>query len=149
MMNLNPTTYQLPATFPIGSGKISFEEDRIVVDDNVKTWYWLQLVSSSCWIAFGTIYVSNFITGSGDYAALGLGLLVGLPHAVLFILTLKRSAKKEIALREVRSVRLRGRAGYRYLDIKLPDRRVRRVYQVDKDYDRLLEYVRVNFPPAS
>jgi len=110
MMNSNPTTDQLPVTFHIGSGKISFEEDRIFVDDNVKTWYWLQLVSSTCWVAFGTVYVRNFITGSGDYAALGLGLLVGLPHAVLFVLTLKKSAKKEIALREVRSVRLRGKS---------------------------------------
>jgi hypothetical protein len=149
MISPNPAADHPPVAFLTGSGKISFEDDRIVIDDNAKKWYWLQLVSSTCWIVFGAIYMGRFLTGHADYASLGLGLLVGLPHAVLFILTLKRSVKGEIALSQVRSLHLRGRAGYRYLDIKLTDRRVRRMYQVDKDYDRLLEYVRVNFPPAS
>ena len=130
-------------TFKLKKGEILFEGDKIIIKDDAKKQKWI-LSSILC---LGTIYgVLTFLRyfRTGDQFAFWFGLLIGLSNILILTLWLLRSARSEISLNEVRSMKLKQRFSNNFLDIKLNNNRLRRVIRVDNATE-LEEYIETNF----
>ena len=126
--------------FELKKGKIVFEEDRIVIVDNARRQRNLRFFSSSMWIFFGTMSVLRYLK-TGDQFLLWTGLIIGVGHLVIIVLNLFKSVQSEILLNEVKSMKIKKRAGNEFLDVKLKNNRTRRVTEIFNP-DRLNEQIK-------
>ncbi len=125
--------------FELRNGNLLFEKDGIVISDNAKSQRKLRLFSSAMWMIFGAMSVLRYLK-TGDQFLLWTGLLIGIGHLVIFILNLFKSVQSEIALNEVKSMKIKKRAANVFLDIKLNNHRTRRVTEIFNP-DRLGDYI--------
>jgi hypothetical protein len=97
----------------------------------------------------GMLLGSSYLLGyfkKGDQFGLWFGLFVVLANVQMFVLFLLRSVKSEISLNEVKSMKIKKRAGNEFLDIKLHNNRTRRVTEIFNP-DRLKDYIKTISPP--
>ena len=114
----------------------------ISIVDDAKKQKRLTLTSSSMWTIFGIFSVLRYLK-TGDQFLLWTGLVIGLGHFFIFVLTLSRTAQSEISLNDVKSVKARQRFNNKFLDIKLKNNRLRRVIRVDNS--ELIKYIETNY----
>ena len=117
--------------YKIKNGEITFDEKRIVISDNAKRDIRILLFSSGIWVFYGSMSVLRYLKTS-DQFLLWSGLLIGIAHFVILILTLRRTSKSQIENGEVQSIVLKQRLGNAFLDIKLKNGKLRRVTLVGK-----------------
>ncbi|MFC3811113.1 hypothetical protein [Lacihabitans lacunae] len=129
-------------TFKLIKGEITFARDKIIIVDDAEKQKWLTLTSSSMWTIFGIFSVLRYLK-TGDQFLLWTGLIIGLGHLFIFVLTLFRTVQSEISLNDVKSVTARQRFKNKFLDIKLKNNRLRRVIRVDNS--ELIKYIEINF----
>ena len=138
--NLLPKPIFESNTFELKKGKIVFEEEKIVITDNACSQRSFRLFGSVMWMIFGTLSVLRFLK-TGDHFLLWTGLLIGIGHLVVVVLNLLKSVQSEISLNEVKSMKIKKRAGNEFLDIDLHNNRTRRVTEIFNT-DRLEEYIK-------
>ena len=117
--------------YKIKNGEITFDEMRIVISDNARRDIRILLFSSGIWVFYGSMSVLRYLKTS-DQFLLWSGLLIGIAHFVILILTLRRTSKSQIENGEVQSIVLKQRLGNAFLDIKLKNGKLRRVTLVGK-----------------
>lgn len=117
--------------YKIKNGEITFDETRIVISDNARRDIRILLFSSGIWVFYGSMSVLRYLKTS-DQFLLWSGLLIGIAHFVILILTLRRTSKSQLENGEVHSIVLKQRLGNAFLDIKLKNGKLRRVTLVGK-----------------
>jgi len=130
-------------TFKLKNGEISFENDKITISDDANKQKRSRLLSSSVWTIYGTLSVLRYLK-TGDSFLLWTGLLIGMGHLLIVLLTLLRTTQSEIFLREVKSIKLNQKFSNKFLDIRLNSNRLRRVVRVENKTE-LEEYIETNF----
>lgn len=126
-------------TFELKRGKLVFEEDKIVISDNEKIWWRLMLLfSASAVILVLTAVVAYFTTG--DQYETWFGFFVGIAFVLAFVVSPFRSVQSEIDLKEVKSLKLTRGLFKEFLEIKLTNNKIRRVYEI-VDKVGLREYI--------
>lgn len=104
-------------------------EDKIRIQDNAKREYIIRMISSALWTFYGTISVLRYLK-TGDEFLLWTGLLIGIGHLVVFVLSLFRTTKSEVHLNEVEQVTFKSRFGNKFMDLKLRNGLKRRVIRI-------------------
>jgi hypothetical protein len=74
-----------------------------------------------------------------------VGFVIGGVWFVVLVLLLFRSTRSEIPMSQIRSIWLKERFGGRFLDVRLPGSRTRRVSHIEKDCEWIADYISVNF----
>lgn len=131
-------------TYKLKNGEISFDDEGISILDNAKRQYRLQVFSSGIWTFYGIVSVLRFMK-TGDQFLLWTGLVIGIAHFTILILTCFRTTKNEIKMDDIKSLELKQRFGNNFLDIKLVGNKVRRVNQIDIINHELKQYIETNF----
>ncbi len=130
-------------TFKLKKGKISFDNDRIIINDAAKKYRILMLMTSGFGSIFGIGFALNSLR-SDEQIKLWLGLLICLLSISGLIMWLLRSVRSEISLREVKSIKLNQKFSNKFLDIRLKSNRLRRVIRLDNKTE-LEEFIETNF----
>ena len=126
-------------TFELEKGKIVFAADKIIITDKAKNQRAMKLFTSGLWVFFGTMSVLRYLK-TGDQFLLWTGLIIAIGHLLVFAGFLVRSVQSEIFWKDVQSIKLKSRFGKEFLDIKLKNKLIRRVTQID-DTDQLEAYI--------
>jgi hypothetical protein len=145
--NIKKGLVTMEQSFRLNNGQITFTEEKIVILDNEKKQYRTEIISSIGFALIGMLAILTFL-GTGQQWLVWSWLFLTIAHVVLLILTLFRTTKNEIKYSEVVSIKLKQKLGHKFLDIKLIGNRIRRVTQIDCDYDELDELkqlIRINF----
>ena len=129
-------------TFKLKKGEISFERDKIIISDDARKQRLIMLLFSSMWTVYGILSVIRFLK-TGDKFLLWTGLFIGIAHFLLLITFLIRTAKREIAINEIKSVKTGQKFENKFLDIRLKNNRLRRIIRVD-NLDELDDYIKTN-----
>ena len=130
-------------TFRLKKGEILFENDKIIISDKVNRQNGMTLLMSGLWIFYGTVSVLRYMK-TGDDFLLWTGSFIGIGHLIIFVFTLLRSAKSEISLDDVKSIKVKQRFNNNFLDIRLKNNRLRRVIQIE-DSEELEEYIKTYY----
>jgi hypothetical protein len=130
-------------TFKLKKGEIFFEEDKIIILDNARKQRRLTLLTSSLWTFYGTMSVLRYLK-TGDPFLLWTGLLIGIGHLLIIVISLLRTTKSEISLNEVKSIKVKQCFRNKYLHIKLKTNRLRRIIWIDNS-EELLKYIEIYF----
>ncbi|MRT92251.1 hypothetical protein [Ancylomarina sp. 16SWW S1-10-2] len=131
-------------TFKLKNGEISFNDEEIIISDNAKKQYRLRILTSSIWAFFGIISVLRYMK-TGDQFLLWTGLVIGILHSLILIMTFFRSTKSKIKIADIKLMNLKQRFGNNFLDIKLVGNKIRRVDQIDINTFELRHYIETNF----
>jgi hypothetical protein len=129
-------------TFALKKGRISFERDMIIIQDEIKKQNRTTLIMAVLWILLGTRSFIKYLK-TGELFLL-LSLLIGILYFLSYIFTLLRSTECEIPLDRIKSIKVKRRLSSAFLDIRLNNNKLRRVIQVEDD-DELAEYIKTNF----
>ena len=130
-------------TFKLKKGEILFDNDKIIIKDDAKIQKWY----SSLITGMGTmVLILNFLksykTGTQfEFWFELLFIVLGIPLLTILLL---RSVRSEIALKDVKSMKIKQRFGNKYLDIKLNSNRLRRVNDL-QNAEELEKYIATNF----
>jgi len=129
-------------TFKLKKGEISFAPDRIRILDDAKGRNNILLLRSVMWTIFGLLSVLRYLK-TGDQFFLWTGFLITITYIVIFVLRLSHSSEKELSLEDIKSIRVREVLNNTFLDIKLKNRKIRRVlgFEHSKELD---EYIQAN-----
>ena len=127
-------------TFELKKGKLVFEEDKILITDNVRYLKRSRLLSSGILILFGLFNLMNFLKHN-DIHAQRSGLLVGIAGLIFLVIALLINAQSEIYLKDVKSMKVKRIFFKEYLFIKLANNRTRRVAGI-YNAERLEEYIK-------
>jgi len=94
------------------------------------------------WTIFGLLSVLRYLK-TGDQFFLWTGFLITITYIVIFVLRLSHSSEKELSLEDIKSIRVREVLNNTFLDIKLKNRKIRRVlgFEHSKELD---EYIQAN-----
>ncbi|MEI7828429.1 MAG: hypothetical protein WCI31_01595 [Prolixibacteraceae bacterium] len=120
------------STFALKKGTLVFNDGKIIITDNAKRQKWYRLVTSGMWTFYGALSVLRYFK-TGDQYLLWTGLFIGIAHFGIFVAFLFRSVQSEVALKDVKSMKLKSPFGDVFLDIKLNNNRIRRVSQVENE----------------
>ena len=129
--------------FKLKKGEILFSENKIIINDDAgkQKWQMALLILLPALYAFST-FLKSFKTGNQfDF---WYGILLDLLCIPFLIIVSLRSVRSEIALNEVKSMRIKQRFGHKYLDIKLNNNRLRRVTDLQNAVE-LEKYIVTNF----
>ncbi|MBX0333435.1 hypothetical protein K3G39_09310 [Pontibacter sp. HSC-14F20] len=116
-------------SLPLEIGTVQLLEDKIFIQDNAKREHIIRMVSSALWTFYGTMSVLRYLK-TGDEFFLWTGLLIGIGHLVVFILSLFRTTKAQIDLAEVQQVAFKTRNSNRFLDLTLSSGKKRRISRI-------------------
>jgi hypothetical protein len=128
-----------PNTFELKEGKIVFEESKILITDIAKKQRFQMLLLTASGMLLGSSYLLGYFK-KGDQFGLWFGLFIMLGNILMFVVYFLRSVKSEISMNEVKSMKIKKRAGNEFLDIKLHNNRTRRVTEIYNP-DRLKNYI--------
>lgn len=126
-------------TLKVEKAEILLKEDKIVINDNAKKGNILRLISSSIWMLFGLISLLRYMK-TKDELLLWSGVLIGLSHFIVLIFTLFRSSRAEIQITDIQSVIFKERFGRKFLDLKLKNKKIRRIVNVSPAQMELIDY---------
>ena len=130
-------------TFKLKKGEILFDNDKIIIKDDAKK----QKCYSSLITGMGTmVLILNFLKSYKTGAQFEfwfelIFIVLGIPLLTILLL---RSVKSEIALNDVKSLKIKQRFGNKFLDIKLNSNRLRRVIDL-QNAEELEKYIATNF----
>jgi hypothetical protein len=130
-------------TFKHNKGEILFDEDKIIIKDDAKKQKWF----SSLITGMGTmVLILNFLKSYKTGAQFEfwfelIFIVIGIPLLTILLL---RSARSEIALKDVKSMKIKQLFGNKFLDIKLNSNRLRRVNDL-QNAEELEKYIATNF----
>jgi hypothetical protein len=130
-------------TFKLKKGKISFDENSIIIKDHAKKQKWSLLLILFTGTFYGISTLWSYFK-SGDQPELWVGLFISLLNLLGLTLWLFRSVRNEISLSEVRSINFNQRFSNQFLDIKLNSNRLRRVTCADNETE-LKGFIETNF----
>ena len=128
--------------FRLKKGDISFESDKIIISDDAEKQKNFTILKSGLWTFFGIMSVLRYLQ-TGDLYLLWTGLLIGLGHFLILVFTLLRTVSKEILSTDIKSVKIKKRFGNKFLDIKLKNNRLRRLFLADNS-SGLIQYIETN-----
>lgn len=111
-------------TFYTEHGKIVFDSNRILIEDNAKKEKYTQIFLGSMGFLLGLSMIYKSFT-EGFISELGLVLCF--LHASMIILYLIRDFSNDIPFSKIQSIRVKNRLGNVYLKIKLTNNRARYV----------------------
>jgi hypothetical protein len=131
-------------SFKIESGEITFETDKIRINDNSRNQNLLGIISSVLGFIFGILTIIRYFT-TGDELALSAGSIISSIHLVVLIINLFRTHQSEISFDEIKSIKVKERFGRKFLDIKLKNQKLRRVIGV-YNKENLQNYLNAHVP---
>ena len=124
-------------TFELKTGKLVFEEDKIVITDSAKYQKRSKLLSSGILFLLG---IYN-LTMRHDSHALWSGLLILVLSIIIFVNALLDNVQNEIFLKDVKYIKIRRILFREFLIIKLVNNRTRQVAGI-YNAERLKEYAK-------
>lgn len=127
-----------PQTFPVLQGHISFEDDRVIIQDNRSLR--LRAITSGVWVVFGVVSVLRF-QQTGDPFLLWTGLIIAMGHTGVLAWTFFQSTLPELPRHDLLSMEVKPGLVNKYLRIRLASNRIRRVYLLDTTHKELQQYV--------
>ena len=104
--------------FKLGKGKLSLDEENIIITDEARKQSRVNLILSCIWIVYGIFSVIRYFK-TGDQFLLWTGLFIGIAYFVVVIKMLLRTTRKEIRQSEFKSLEIKERLGKTFLDINL------------------------------
>jgi len=128
--------------FKLKKGEILFDKDKIIIKDDAKKQKWI-FTTMLCIVTINGILTLLRYYKTGDQKALWFGLLICLLSLSGLTLWLLRSVRREMSLKEVKSIKLKQRFSNKFLDIRLNSNRLRRVIRVDNS-EELDKYIETN-----
>jgi len=121
-------------TFQLAKGKITFEEDKLQIEDAVikeRNQFILMLV----FIVFQIVFQIYRFNKREDYVSIVFGVFFGL-MGILFINRLVRMSVQNVILYEdIKSVQLKKRLRNHFMDIRLINNKIRRLNLNDKSVE--------------
>ncbi|MCL3782230.1 hypothetical protein EMN47_17720 [Prolixibacteraceae bacterium JC049] len=130
-------------TFSLKKGTISFDKDKIIINDNARKQKWI-FILTSCFYAMIAILIFLEYYERRDTIKYWVGLSATLINILALASWLLRSVRTELSLIEVKSIKLKKRFGNKLLDIELKNNRFRRV-MLDENIKELQEFIEDNF----
>jgi len=126
-------------TFRLKKGEIVFGADKLIItDEALMKWRMLLFFSTSALILGLTSLIAWFTPG--DQYQSWLGFLLGIAFILALVAAPFRSFQNEIDLKEVKSMKLTQGLFSEYLEIKLGNNKIRRVYQL-VEKEELREFI--------
>jgi hypothetical protein len=129
-------------TFRLKNGEILIKENGISISDDSTKQRRNRLLSSCLWIFYGTLSILRFLK-TGDQFLLWTGLIIGVGHLIVLVLTLIRTDKKDLSFAEIKSIKETKYFNSRYIDLRLKNNKVRRI-RPDDNLKEILEYLETN-----
>jgi hypothetical protein len=126
--------------FELKKGKLVFEEDKIIIEDDAKILKRMRLFPLSIFLLLA-IYNLIYFVKQNDMHLLRSALLFGLAGLILTVSTLLINAQSEIYLKDVKAMKVRRIFFKEYLVIKLANNRTRQVAGI-YNAERLEEYIK-------
>lgn len=127
-------------TFKLKNGEITFHGDQLMITEDVWKQSRLSFINSIVWVIYGIISVLRF-QETNDLFFLWTGLLIGIVHfAILGYLLLFRTRESIINLGEVISFQFKNRGKEKVLDLKLANKKTRRILGVDPVHEEMNTY---------
>ncbi len=121
-------------TFQLAKGKITFEEDKLQIEDAVikeRNQFILMLV----FIVFQIVFQIYRFNKREDYVSIIFGVFFGL-MGILFINRLvSMSVQNVILYEDIKSVQLKKRLRNHFMDIRLTNNKIRRLNLNDKSVE--------------
>ena len=134
-------------TFELKKGKLVFEADKILISDDVKYQRRMRLISAIFLVGLGIFNIYNYIR-TNDEHLLRSGILVGTIGLFFVINAFLVNVQSEIALTDVKSMKIRKIFFREFLVIKLNNVRSRQVAGI-YNAERLEEYIKTISLPNS
>ena len=129
-------------TFKFKNGEILFDSDKIYISDDAIKQKRQKLFISIMSIIIGiTLFLRSLKTGDDFF--IWTGLLIAVGHVFVLIFTLIQTFQSEILLKEISSIKIKQRFGHKFIDIKLNNRKIRRILKIDNS--DLIKFIETNF----
>jgi hypothetical protein len=126
-------------SFELKKGKLVFEDDKIIITDDVKYRKRMRLISAILLFCLGVFNFINYFK-TNDVAILFNGIIFGIGAILLIIAALLVNVQSEINLSEVTSMRIKRILFREYLVIKVANKGIRQVAGI-YNAERLKEYI--------
>ncbi len=128
-------------TFEVKNGKLVFEEDKIVIDDDAVYLRRMRFLSMGMFFLVAMVFSWDYLK-SGNVNALYLPVMFTLLGVVAYLSEFFRTTQKEILLNEVKSIKIRRKFIFRKsLLIRLKNHKTREVEGIF-NLERLLDYIK-------
>ncbi len=128
-------------TFEVKNGKLVFEEDKIVIDDDAVYLRRMRFLSMGMFFLVAMVFSWDYLK-SGNVNALYLPVMFTLLGVVAYLSEFFRTTQKEILLNEVKSIKIRRKFMFRKsLLIRLKNHKTREVEGIF-NLERLLDYIK-------
>ncbi|HAA16394.1 MAG TPA: hypothetical protein DCE41_33695 [Cytophagales bacterium] len=128
-------------TLTLKDGSISFDQDRILIQDKNKRQTQMRIISSSLWFIFGVLFILRYTSGEENFY-LWSGLFIALGHAtVLIIQLLFRTTRGEIQFSEIEKMSIKEKGNNTFFELKLKNRKLRRINQVEGIVEELNRHI--------
>jgi len=126
--------------FELKKGKLVFEADKILISDDVKYQRRMRFISAIFLVALGIFNIYNYMRTNDDHL-LRSGLLVGAIGLFFVVNAFLVNVQAEIALKDVKSMKIRKILFREFLVIKLNNGRPRQVAGI-YNAERLEDYIK-------
>lgn len=130
-------------TFKLKKGEIKFTNEKVSIKDDAKRQKWWLSIILFCSLFYGYAAFISYLPKQELFFT-GFGLFLGVLNTVVLIIWLLRSVKSEIPLKEIESLDIRQRFQNVFLDIRLRNKKVRRVAQIE-ELTELKEFICANY----
>ena len=131
--------------FELKTGKLVFEEDKIVITDNAKTFKYSRLFSIAIFLTLSFSNLTDYVRHD-KIPALWTGLFLGIVGILMLVFFFLTDTQSEIYLKEVKSMKVRRIFFKEVLRIKLANNLTRQVSGI-YNTERLEEYIKTLSPP--
>jgi ABC-type protease/lipase transport system fused ATPase/permease subunit len=129
--------------FRLKNGEISFEEDKIIISDNARTYKYIMLgCNLFCIVCVVNILFSFERLGDTSYNTLFLVLIIVV--LIVFVITLLKSTKNTVLLDDVKSIKVKQPFNNTILNITLKNNLKRQVTGF-RNAEELKNYINKNF----
>ncbi|MCE1197497.1 MAG: hypothetical protein LWW85_00890 [Marinilabiliales bacterium] len=126
-------------TFELKKGKLVFQDDKILIEDDILYQRRMRLFSSLFLVAFGIFNLYNYFKNN-DQHFLNSALFLGIVGLVTLVLAMRVNVQKEIDLKSVKSMKVRKMLFKEIFIIRLHQGSPRQVVGI-YNAERLEEYI--------
>lgn len=128
-------------TFELKNGKIVFERDKIIIEDDAVYQRKMRFLSLGMFFLAAIVFSWDYLK-SGEINSLYLPIMFCLLGVIAFLSEFFRTTQKEILLEEVKSIKIMRKFMFRKsLLIRLKNHKTREVEGIF-NLERLLEYIK-------
>lgn len=132
-------------TFELKKGKLVFEEDKIIINDNARYQRRYRLFSAVILLLLGISFLVKYLK-TGDMHSLRFVLIIGATGLISFVIAFFSSDQSEIYLKDVKSMKVKRMFFKEFLQIKLNNNKTRQVAGI-YNAERLQEYIETEWHP--